>query len=56
MIKSKGMNLPRNYLKKEFKMLLFDSEKEQPDKDKEEKICIKVAFFVGFSVPFKSYL
>ena len=50
------MNVQKNYLKKEFKMLLFDSDREKSKKVKDDKICIKVAFFVGFSVPIKSYI
>lgn len=49
------MNISKNYLRKEFKMLLFDSDRKDSEKDNDEKMNIKVAFFVGFSVPVKSY-
>ena len=49
------MNVQKKYLKKEFKMLLFDSDREKSEEQRDKKISIKVAFFVGFSVPIKSY-
>ncbi len=49
------MNPQRNYLKKEIKMFSFDSDKEGKKKCREEKLYLKIAFFVGFSVPTKFY-
>ena len=47
------MHLQKKYLKKEIKMLAFDSIHEIKQEEKMDKVHLKLVFFLGFSAPLK---